>query len=285
MFSGSGQNWVLDLNKEDSKQALFFKVLKLKPLEENEQGGGRVNKAFKSYYQHVPEVALHSERDKVNKLHSTYVKGFFKKLSRELDLKFDWHLRPHFTYLTVVTGRASARKPSLHQVPSRTDDSQPRVAKMVGNVKRQMITKEGHLYIKADYSAHEVRNWAISSGDKVMARAFRVGLEIWRKFRTLKKMNAEIRKQWEDRFKEADLHRVNYSFFFNIPAASVNKSQRQSVKQVIFGVLYGKGAPSLAQDLSADDTIKLQRLNLEEIRIQGELDQIQKSKKHSNGKE
>lgn len=51
---------------------------------------------------------------------------------------------------------------------------------------------------------------------------------------------------------KGDVHRLNYQFFYGVPAESVNAEQRQSVKAVVFGVMYGKGAKSLTVDLKLD---------------------------------
>jgi hypothetical protein len=52
---------------------------------------------------------------------------------------------------------------------------------------------------------------------------------------------------------KGDIHKLNYEFFFGVPAAKVTKQQRQSSKAVTFGVIYGKSVNSLAKDLGCTD--------------------------------
>lgn len=175
--------------------------------------------------------------------------------------------------------------PNLQQIPSRGE-----YAKLV---KRQFIANPNHLILKADYSAHEVRNWGNISGDELVGAAFDFGkhlrkqiryyfaddLQEWEKFRKFQKdtrwvvpkdsdkkaltydekleliktvMEKKFHKICQlcfDLENKGDVHKLNYEFFFGTPAYLVNKQQRQSVKAIVFGTLYGKGIPTLAEDI------------------------------------
>ena len=48
---------------------------------------------------------------------------------------------------------------------------------------------------------------------------------------------------------KGDVHKLNYEFFYGTPAYLVNPQQRQSIKAVVFGVIYGMSAITLAEDL------------------------------------
>ena len=48
---------------------------------------------------------------------------------------------------------------------------------------------------------------------------------------------------------KGDIHRLNYQHFFGIDVLQVTDEQRQKVKAVIFGVIYGKGSRGLAESL------------------------------------
>jgi DNA polymerase I-like protein with 3'-5' exonuclease and polymerase domains len=48
---------------------------------------------------------------------------------------------------------------------------------------------------------------------------------------------------------KGDVHRMNYQFFFDKPAETVTDDERQGVKEVVFGVVYGKQARALAESL------------------------------------
>jgi len=251
MFGNQSRGWVFDIAKRESQQVLFFEVLGLEALDERKDGGGKLDKFFQAEYADVPEVSMFTEWNKLQKLYQTFIVGFYKKLTEDPDMAFDNHMRPVFMYLSVITGRASAKKPSLQQVPSRTDEKKfPHLAKMVKNVKRQFAAESGQLFIKADFSAHEVRNWAIIALDNLLAEGFRKGVFTWREYRLIKEVTEEIRAEWDPKFKAVDIHRVNYEFFYGKEASTVDKEERQSIKAVVFGVIYGKGPESLSEDIN-----------------------------------
>jgi len=151
---------VFDIAKQDHQQLLFFDVLKLKPTgkgKENSKGKAKfkVDKTFQKKYEDVEEVKLFQALGKAKKLYTSYVKAFIKQWGSDDDMRFDKRIRPHFGFLDVVTGRTSAQKPSLHQIPSR-----PELGK---HIKRLFITEKGRILIKVDYSAHEVRCLSLDS--------------------------------------------------------------------------------------------------------------------------
>ena len=178
--------------------------------------------------------------------------------------------------------------PNMQQMPSRGE-----YAKLV---KRQFIANPNHLILKADYSAHEVRNWGNVARDEKVGKAFDVGkqlrkelryyfaddLDEWDKFRQFQKDShwvvdkdsnikaldynqkkdliagledkklKKISQLVFDLENQGDVHKRNYEFFFGVPAYLVTKQQRQACKAVIFGVIYGKGASTLANDLKSN---------------------------------
>ena len=281
-----GKRWLFDINREESQQALFFTVLGIEPLKNKKNGGGALGKDFKEHYRNqYEEVALLDEYDKIKKIKTTFIDAHFDRFSTDKDLQFDNRIRASYGFTGVVTGRASASSPNLQQIPSRGE-----YAKLV---KRQFIANPNHLILKADYSAHEVRNWGNVSKDEMVGKAFNDGkqlrkelryyfaddLEEWEKFRkfqldtnwvvpknsNIPALNYEQKKELIDKMEDkklkklaslifdlenkGDVHKRNYEFFFGIPAYKVTKQQRQSVKGVVFGVIYGKGARTLATDI------------------------------------
>ena len=281
-----GKRWVFDINKEESQQALFFTVLGIKPLKEKKNGGGALGKDFKETYKNkYEEVKLLDDYDKIKKIKTTFIDAHFDRFSTDKDLQADSRIRASYGFTGVVTGRASARSPNMQQMPSRGE-----YAKLV---KRQFIANPNHLILKADYSAHEVRNWGNVARDEKVGNAFDVGkqlrkelryyfaddLDEWNKFRQFQKdshwvvdKDSNIKALDYDQKKtliasledkklkkisqlvfdlenQGDVHKRNYEFFFGVPAYLVNKQQRQAVKSVVFGVIYGKGSKTLAEDI------------------------------------
>lgn len=254
---------------EASKQTLFFKVLKLAPLKLNQKGGGAVDKAFKSFYrERVPEVKLLDDYEQLTKLKSTYVDAFYKKLTKDPDC-IDGFIRANYDYTDVTTGRLSSSKPNLQNIVNR--------GILAKTIKRCFIALAGWILCKNDYSAHEVRIWAILGKDKRLSEAFRKGLRLRQALRILmakcpaeadafralqKKAGWKGIKEYDQKLKLVariedetvkkiasltleieqfgDIHRINYNHFYGTPILKITPDQRQSIKAVVFGVIYGK---------------------------------------------
>lgn len=250
----SSDRWVFSIDTAEHCQLLFFDVLKLEPVTVGKNGQPSLSKAFKSKYAPIgengelldtaiQEVALFRDYSEAKHLWSAFIKGFYQKLVSNADMRWDARLRPSFDDLHVVTGRVSARKPSLQQVPSRS--------KLAKAIKRQFIAHFGYTLAKLDYSAHEIRNLAIASGDETLASAFNVGLQARKDFRLLDTVSNQ--KEWDDKFKALDLHRQNCQRFYGINPLDVTKEQRTAVKTVVFGTLYGMSATRLAASLNISE--------------------------------
>lgn len=140
---GKREVQIFDIQKNAHKQELFFNVLKLEPLTLGKSGVGKIDKAFSAEYSSVEEVSLFNTLKKIQKVMNSYVKTFIKWWGKDEDMRFDRRIRPHFQYLPVVTGRTSADKPSLHQIPSRGALSK--------YIKRMFIAESGRILIKVDY--------------------------------------------------------------------------------------------------------------------------------------
>lgn len=238
---------MFNVRKKDHISTLFFDVLKLKPLSKGKNGSGNVDKKFQKEYAHVPEVALYEELQKVNKLFNSYVKAFIKQWGSDPDMRYDSCIRPYYQFRDVVTGRTSAKKPSLHQIPNRNSVSDyikklfPKRADLGKAIKRLFIAAPNRIIIKVDYAAHEVRGWSIISGDKEVAELFWQGLHLRNKYKL--RPTPALAKRIEF---EGDVHKINAAYFFSMPIETVEKPKRDSVKQVIFGLIYQQGMEGVA---------------------------------------
>lgn len=235
---------IFKINKSDHKQLLFFKVLGLKPVMFNKKGEGKIDKDFQKKYADVPEIKLFSELTKIEKLYNSYVKSFILKWGEDDDFRSDRCMRPRFGYLDVVTGRTSARDPTLQTIPSRSA--------MGKLIKRLFITPKGRIFIKVDYAAHEVRGWSLISGDKEVAAVFREGLVLREKFKKTPTQELAV-----DIELKGDVHKINAAYFFRMDIDKIDKPKRNSVKQVIFGLIYQQGEKGTAK--SIDATVEMVR--------------------------
>lgn len=158
----------------------------------------------------------------LSKLNSTYVEGLLPMINKE-----DGRIHSSFNQTVTATGRISSTEPNLQNIPVRTQ---------LGKEIRRMFIAEGEdtCLVDADYSQIELRVLAHISDDKTMQQAFIDGV---------------------------DIHTQTASQVFGVPISEVTSLMRFRAKAVNFGIVYGIGAFSLAQDLKisvkeADQYIK-----------------------------
>ncbi len=126
----------------------------------------------------------------------------------------DGRIHSSFNQTETRTGRISSTEPNLQNIPVRT----PRGREL----RKYFVAKSGCMLIDADYSQIELRIMAHISKDENMINAFKTG---------------------------EDIHTSTASQILNIPASMITPEMRFRAKAVNFGILYGMGAFSLAQDL------------------------------------
>ncbi|WP_139956867.1 DNA polymerase I [Flavicella sediminum] len=141
------------------------------------------------------------------KLKSTYIDA----LPNEVNPKTK---RIHTTYGQTVaaTGRLSSNNPNLQNIPIRTERGK--------QVREAFVPRnEEYVLFAADYSQIELRIIAALSEEENMIQAFKDG---------------------------QDIHATTAAKVFNIPLEEVTRAQRSNAKAVNFGILYGQGAFTLA---------------------------------------
>jgi len=145
------------------------------------------------------------------KLKNTYVDA----LPNQLDKKTG---RIHTTYSQAVaaTGRLSSINPNLQNIPMRTERGR--------QVRKAFVARdENYRLVAADYSQIELRIIAALSEDEGMIESFR---------------NLE------------DIHAATAAKIFGVPLNEVTRTQRGEAKAVNFGIIYGQGAFTLAEQLN-----------------------------------
>ena len=145
----------------------------------------------------------------VAKLRATYVDG----LLRVADEKSRVHTS--FNQTGTATGRLSSLEPNLQNIPIRT---------ALGRELRRFFVPENEDYVllDADYSQIELRLLADISGDETMIGAFAGG---------------------------EDIHTATACTVFGVEPEAVTLELRKRAKAVNFGIVYGIGDFSLAEDL------------------------------------
>ena len=234
LFGGATQ-WVFSFTKASHKLKLFIDICKLEAVSQTKTGQDSIDKEFIDHYKDRSFlVAKFGEFQGATKLLSTYVKGWYKQLTREVDGATDDHLRADYGFFQVDSGRLNSGNPNLQNIPAR--------GKLSKIIKEMFVTADGCLQIRFDYSAHEVRGWSIVAGDEVLANAFKEGQKLRKLW--IKNPTDEIKTQLKTK---GDIHIQNVKRFFG---KWVEKSDplRDAVKAVVFGTLYGKAAQTLGND-------------------------------------
>ena len=144
------------------------------------------------------------------KLKSTYADGLLAVMDMNTEKIYST-----FNQTITATGRISSTEPNLQNIPVRLE---------LGRELRKVFIPESdeYCFLDADYSQIELRVLAHIAEDESLIEAFRSG---------------------------QDIHRMTASQVFHVPFEEVTSLQRSNAKAVNFGIIYGKGSFTLAQDL------------------------------------
>lgn len=145
------------------------------------------------------------------KLKNTYVDALPNEINDQTG-------RIHTTYSQAVaaTGRLSSNNPNLQNIPIRTERGR--------QVRKAFVPRdENYKLVAADYSQIELRIIAALSNDESMINSFKRG---------------------------EDIHASTAAKVFDVPLNEVTREQRGDAKAVNFGIIYGQGAFTLAQQLN-----------------------------------
>jgi DNA polymerase-1 len=155
-----------------------------------------------------PIVSVIEEWRELSKLLSTYLLPFPELLGD------DGRLHTTFSQTTAATGRLSAQRPNLQNIPVRTE---------VGRqIRETFIAPDGSKLVSADYSQVELRILAHLSGEELLLDAFARG---------------------------HDIHAVTAAEVLGKAEAELTKEERNRAKAVNFGIIYGISSFGLSDQL------------------------------------
>lgn len=277
LFGSLKKQWMFKFSKPEHKQALFFDIMKLKPVNISKKTGvPAVDKDFQNAYKHSNAiVSLYTDFTALAKLLNTYIKGWARMLSfKDPDAMIDHRLRPDYAFYNVKTGRLGSRNPSLQVIPQRGESAD--------DIKRAFIAQDGHILFHYDYSAQEIRVWGISAHDQAIADTFGIGQKLRQLY--IQDPTPENKKRIAD---EGDVHLLNVQRFFK---KKVDKKHplRAAVKTLIFGVIYAMGPQSLAEQLKGADITAAKKaihdawLKVEELKKTGTKQDLATAQKELN---
>ena len=198
-----------NINSPKQLGVILFEKLELKPVKKTKTGYATNADVLEKLRDKHPIVNFITEYRQLAKLKSTYCDGLTAVVNPNTH-----RIHSVFTQTVTVTGRLSSTEPNLQNIPTRTE--------LGREIRKMFVAKEDYVLVDADYSQIELRVLAHIANDETMINAFR---------------NNE------------DIHAVTASQVLGIPLEDVTKEQRSSAKAVNFGIVYGIGEFSLAQDL------------------------------------
>lgn len=152
------------------------------------------------------------------KLMSTYI----EKLPECVNKK-DGRIHCKFNQYGADTGRFSSQDPNLQNIPSHNKD-----------IRKMFVASPGYVLMSADYSQQEPKAMTMMCGDPKMIDAYKHGKDLYAEIAALS-FNTTYDNCLEFR-----------------PDGTVNpegKSRRTQAKSILLGVLYGRGVPSIAEQL------------------------------------
>jgi DNA polymerase I len=153
-------------------------------------------------------VPIVEEWRELSKLLSTYLLPFPELLGE------DGRLHTTFSQVTAATGRLSAQRPNLQNIPIRTP--------LGRELRATFVAAPGHRLLSVDYSQVELRILAHLSGEELLREAFERG---------------------------EDIHAVTAAEVLGKEKGELSKDERNRAKAVNFGIIYGISAHGLSEQL------------------------------------
>lgn len=153
---------------------------------------------------------------------STIVSTFIDKLPECVNPK-DGRIHCSFNQYGAKTGRFSSSEPNLQNIPSHNKDIRP-----------MFKATDGYVFMSSDYGQQEPRIMAQLCGDEKMIQAYKEGKDLYAEIAALS-FNTTYENCLEFR-----------------PDGTTNpegKNRRSQAKSILLGVLYGRGVPSIAEQL------------------------------------
>lgn len=121
------------------------------------------------------------------------------------------------------TGRISSSDPNMQNIPARNKE-----------IRKMFIPAQGNVFISCDFSQQEPRILAHMSGDKALIEAYAEGRDIYAWIAS---------KIYDERYEDC---KETFPDGTDNPAG---EKRRSSVKSIVLGVMYGRGAKAIAEQI------------------------------------
>jgi DNA polymerase-1 len=204
-----------NINSPKQLQRILFEKLRLPPTKKTKTGFSTDESVLAELAQSFDLPREILTYRRLFKLKNTYIDALPPLVHPETG-------RIHCTFHQTVaaTGRLSCSNPNLQNIPVRTPVGQ--------RVREAFIPAEGRRLLSADYSQVELRVLAHLSQDEVLLDAFHSG---------------------------DDIHVRTASEVFGVPPEQISSEQRDQIKAINFGILYGSSPFGIAQQLGISQNL------------------------------
>lgn len=206
---------------------LFYDALEFEsPDKKSPRGTGEA--ILKSFNHPLVDSIL--EYRSMSKLLSTYIEAIPQHIAKR-----DNRLHANFNQYGAKTGRFSSSDPNLQNIPSqKTKLSDGTVIDAGHDIRQMFIAGDGMVIVGGDFSQQEPRCLAHMSDDPHMLQAYLEGKDLYAT------IASKIYKMPYDECKE---------FRADGTVNPDGKARRTSVKPVLLGLMYGRGVPSIAEQM------------------------------------
>ena len=198
-----------NINSPRQLGSVLFEKMKLPAGKKTKSGYSTSAEVLESLRPFSPIIDFILEYRITGKLKSAYADGLVAAADK------NGRVHTRFRQALTATGRLSSTEPNLQNIPIKTE---------LGRQFRKFFipTDENRVLIDADYSQIELRLLCALSGDENMREAFLSGF---------------------------DIHSSTAMKIFGVPKDEVTIEMRKKAKVINFGIMYGMGEFSLAEDM------------------------------------
>ncbi|MCY6354945.1 DNA polymerase I [Clostridium sp. ZS2-4] len=200
-----------EFNIKSPKQLgkILFEKLDLPVIKKTKTGYSTNSEVLEKLEDKHPIISKIIEYRQITKLNSTYVEGLKNVIDE------DGKIHSSLNQTVTTTGRLSSTDPNLQNIPIKYE--------MGREIRKVFVSNdEESTLLSADYSQIELRVLAHIAQDENLIDAFK---------------------------HHSDIHTKTASEVFKVPVEEVTSLMRSNAKAVNFGIVYGIGAFSLAQDI------------------------------------
>ena len=198
-----------NINSPRQLGTILFEKMQLPAGKKTKSGYSTSAEVLEALRPFSPIIDFILEYRVTGKLKSAYADGLIAAADK------NGRVHTRFRQALTATGRLSSTEPNLQNIPIKTE---------LGRQFRKFFipTDESRVLIDADYSQIELRLLCALSGDENMREAFLSGF---------------------------DIHSSTAMKIFGVPKDEVTIEMRKKAKAINFGIMYGMGEFSLAEDM------------------------------------